>query len=393
MKKLNCLALLLLCAGGVYAQQEITEYKDEKTLWETVTKIEKKTDKFNLYLNMHGSFNASFSHGDFDQAAFKMNQLRIEAKGNVNSWLSYRWRQRLNRSNDGSNALDNLPTSIDIAGLGFKVTPNFSIFGGKQCTVYGGFEFDLNPIEIYEYSDMVEYMSNFLTGVNFSYYVVPSQELAFQVLDSRNYSFERTYGKLPEGIEDSKAPLVYTLNWNGSFADGLLKTRWSASIMSEAKDRQMYYYALGTELNVDKVNTFFDFMYSREALDRKGIMTGIINSNLGERTAYTALDAKYMSFVWKFNYRVLPKVNLFVKGMYETAGLFKSNEYRDSGRYRTSWGYLGGIEYYPMKQNLHLFLTYIGRNYVFTERAKALGYDNYCTNRISVGFIYQLPVF
>jgi hypothetical protein len=46
-----------------------------------------------------------------------------------------------------------------------------------------------------------------------------------------------------------------------------------------------------------------------------------------------------------------------------------------------------------METNLHFFLAYTGRSYRFTDRAKALGEDNYSTNRVSVGFIWQMPVF
>jgi len=35
----------------------------------------------------------------------------------------------------------------------------------------------------------------------------------------------------------------------------------------------------------------------------------------------------------------------------------------------------------------------VGRSYDFTSRAKVLGQENYSTNRISVGFIWQMPVF
>ena len=59
-------------------------------------------------------------------------------------------------------------------------------------------------------------------------------------------------------------PLVYTLNWNGNFNE-VFKTRWSASVMSEAKGKNLYYYAVGNELNLDKFNMFVDFMYSQEA--------------------------------------------------------------------------------------------------------------------------------
>lgn len=391
--------LILLLMGSVqgsYAQdaEKSKRFLDEnKTLFEELTNIEKKTNKFNLFLNMQGSFDANFRDG-FQEGAFRMHQLRIEMKGDINNWLSYRYRQRLNRSNEGGGMIDNLPTSIDYAGIGIRFNDRFKLFAGKQCATYGGIEFDLNPIEIYEYCDMIENMSNFMTGVNLDYNLTPTQQLNFQILNSRNSSFDNTYGvtELPEGkrpeLESSKLPLVYTLNWNGNFND-VFKTRWSASVMSEAKGHNLYYYALGNELNLGKFNMYADFMYSQEGIDRNGIITGIV----GRGNGHNAFDAGYLSVVTKLNYRFLPKWNAFVKGMYETANVTKNTEGIAKGNYRTSWGYLAGVEYYPMVTNLHFFLTYVGRSYDFTSQAKALGQENYCTNRVSVGFIWQMPVF
>ena len=397
MKKIFLLALGLVSFGAVQAQgnSDTNHFMaDGKSLFEEVAGIKKKTDKFNLYLNMQGSGDLNFQDG-FDGCVFKMRQFRIEAKGQVTPWLSYRWRQRLNRSNDGSNMLDNMPTSIDIAGIGLQPTEKFSMFIGKQCAAYGGIEFDLNPIEIYEYSDMIENMNNFLTGVNFGYAITPRQELNFQILNSRNgQSVEGFYG-MP--VEDSKMPLVYTLNWNGNFKD-VFFTRWSISHMTEAKKNDMFYLALGNQLKLGKFDGFFDFMYSKEDLDRKGIMTGIYNLNNEDGSLHNP-GAKYMSMVMKLNYHITPNWNVFVKGMYETASMPKQDNLIGAneivkGKYRTSLGYFGGLEYYPMADgNLHFFLTYVGRDYKFTDKAKALGLSNYNTDRVSIGFIYQLPVF
>ena len=392
MKKLLTLLFVAFCAMGLNAQ--------EKSLYEELSGVKKKTDKFNLYMNMNGSFDAMFNDNSFDYGKFNMRQLRIEAKGNVNEWLSYRWRQRLNRPNDGGDNIDNLPTSIDIAGIGVKLGDKFSIFAGKQCAAYGGFEFDANPIEIYEYSDMIEYMSNFMTGINIGYDFMEGQQLNFQVLNSLNGDFYSTYGEFnPEmGIlgEDvvatpSKLPLVYTLNWNGNFAN-VYKTRWSASIMSQAEGKNLYYFALGNELTLGKFNMYFDVMYSNEAIDRSGIMTEIV----GEVHDHNIFKTSYLSLVTKLNYRFAEKWNVFVKGMYETASVIDHTDPRaypfiKNGKYRTSLGYLGGIEYYPMESNLHFFLTYVGRHYMYEEIA--VGHKDYSTNRVSVGFIYQLPMF
>ena len=395
MKKLMFMLLILGSIQGVYAQgtEKSKKFMVDKTLFEELTDVKKKSDKFNLYLNMQGGFDANFRDG-FEEGAFKMRQLRIEMKGNINNWLSYRYRQRLNRSNDGGGMIDNVPTSIDYAGIGIKLNNRFNLFAGKQCTAYGGIEFDLNPIDIYEYSDMIENMSNFMTGLNIGYNLTSTQQLNLQILNSRNGSFDSTYGiteneegKLPD-LKSGKLPLVYTLNWNGTFND-IFKTRWSASILNEAKSKNMYYYALGNELNLDKFNMFLDFMYAQEGIDRNGTITGIV----GRPGGHNVFDTGYLSVVTKLNYRFLPKWNVFVKGMYETASVTKSTEDIAKGNYRTSWGYLAGVEYYPMETNLHFFLTYVGRSYNFTSRAKILGQENYSTNRISVGFIWQMPVF
>ena len=358
-------------------------------LFERVTRLEKKTDAFNLYLNMQGSFNVYFNNGNEEQTSFRMNQLRIEAKGNITDRIYYRYRQRLNRANNAQ-SLDNLPTSIDYAAVGFHVTDQFSVFAGKQCTAFGGFEFDLNPIEVYQYCDMLEYMSNFLTGVDFSYRLNDRHDFHFQVVDSRNGSFKEMYGKVPDNIEASKAPLGYTLNWNGSMLEDKLKTRWSASIFHEAKKQNWYYYALGTEVNLNRFIGFLDFMYSSEDLDRTGIISEI-TANDGYNTR--ALDTRYLSLVLHLNYRVLPKLNLFAKGMYETASVEKASDLLAKGKYRTSWGYLAGIEYYPMEENLHFFLNYIGRSFQYTDKAKIFGVGNSNPQRIELGLVYQLPVF
>ena len=388
MKKILLLTLLFVPLT-MNAQQDKDASAGEESLFEKVTKIEKKQDNFHFLLNLNNSFDVNQGDGDFQNAKFNMRQIRIEAKGNINKTFSFRWRQRLNRNNSPApDGIDNMPTSsIDVAGIGVKTSDVFSMFLGKQCAAYGGIEFDLNPIEIYEYSDMVDYMSNFLTGANFQFQLNPNHQLQLQVLDSRSASMEDMYGL---GYDHSKVPLLYTVNWNGSFG-GVFNTRWSYSIMSQAEGYQSHYIALGNELNLDKFNAFFDVMYMREGIDREGIVTGIVGpkDDQGHQN-----DAEYLSFVMKAQYRISPKWNVFVKGMLENEGLSKASGVLEKGKYRTAYGYLAGIEYYPLQNsNLHFFLTYVGRHYSYTDRAKVYGNENYSTNRISLGYIWQLPMF
>ena len=387
MKMRNTLIALSLLVATVASAQVTSRNaqgaEGEKSLFERVSKIEKQNDWFNLYMNMHGAFDAKFNQdgkNGLSQGAFNMRQLR----------LSYRWRQRLNRSNDGNGMIDNLPNSIDYAGIGIKFNDKFSLFAGKQAAAYGGFEYDLNPIEIYQYSEIINNMSNFMTGVTFNYDMTPNQQFQFQILDSRNNSQEDTYG---ENLEESRLPLVYSLAWNANMFDNRWQTRWSASIMEETHGKYMYYFALGNQFNFSpRCNMYIDLMSSTEQLDRKGIMTNIFGgrANFNGHNMYNTM---YNSLVTKVNYRVLPKWNLFAKGMLESAAVYKNEDNVAKGTYRTSLGYIAGVEYYPMDTNLHFYLAFIGQSNFFTERAKALGQDDYSTQRVSLGFIYQLPLF
>ena len=394
MKKLFTITALVSLPIFSYAAQDgNNDYRvsDEKGIIESIAKIEKKTDKFNLILNMHSDLKFDWTGSHFDQAKFEMQQLRIEAKGNINDWLSYRYRQRLNKTDRVGGNYDNFLKSIDIAGIGLH-HKKWSAFIGKQCAAYGGIEFDINPIEIYQYSDMIDYMDNFMTGVNIGYDVTPNQQLNFQVLNAYATSSKEMYGD----YEKAKIPFVYTINWNGNFND-VYKTRWSASFMNETKGEHQWYFALGNDFNFsEKVQGYFDWEWALQGVDRKGIMTQIVGNQGPDRNA---MDASYMTFVWHLNYRFHPDWNIFAKVMYENEGIYKthSNEEQsviNSGKYRTALGYIGGVEYYPFKdRNLHFFATYVGRNYRYTAKAQALGCENYTTNQLQVGFIWAMPIF
>ena len=119
--------------------------------------------------------------------------------------------------------LENLPESIEYAMIGYRLNDKFTITLGKQDAAWGGFEYDLDPYAIYEYSDMNEYMDCYFTGVTLGYQPTPSQELRLQVTDNRIGSMEDTYGILPAGIEKPRAPLFYTFNWNSSYLDEIFE--------------------------------------------------------------------------------------------------------------------------------------------------------------------------
>jgi len=126
------------------------------SLAEKVANLEKKNDAFNVYFNYAASFRAE-QNGDKEwSTAFTNKQLRLEIKGNIGDHLYYRFRHRLNKGTDARG--DNFAKATDIMMAGWKFNDKLSIQAGKMCQIWGGFEFDENPMYIYQYSDMVDYM-------------------------------------------------------------------------------------------------------------------------------------------------------------------------------------------------------------------------------------------
>ena len=79
MKKLMFMLLILGSIQGVYAQrtEKSKKFMVDKTLFEELTDVKKKSDKFNLYLNMQGGFRCKL-------------QRRIRRRGFQNEAATYR---------------------------------------------------------------------------------------------------------------------------------------------------------------------------------------------------------------------------------------------------------------------------------------------------------------
>ena len=168
-----------------------------------------------------------------------------------------------------------MPSSIDCLGVGFRITPTVSTFIGKQYADFGGFEYDANPAEVYEYSDLGNEITCFLVGANLCWWLTPTQEIRFQIVDGHYAKADDTYGPLPEKVKAAKAPLGYTLNWNGNFLNEHLLTRCSFSLFHEGEKQNVYFLALAAAWVQERFNLYFDVMYSAEDIDKLGISSGI----------------------------------------------------------------------------------------------------------------------
>ena len=374
---------------------------DIQSIHERITKLEKKNDMFNLYFNYAASFQAEHnSLSDEWGTKFANKQLRIEIKGNLTDKLYYRLRHRLNKATDAKGE-DNFAKATDIMMVGYNFNDKLSISGGKMCQIWGGFEFDENPMYIYQYSDMVDNMDNFMAGVTVSYKPIPTQEIAVEISNSYNGKFADEYGDEAvvvnndeaQALQKSKNPLTYIINWNGSFFDGKLNTRWAWGLQTQAKGKYSRMLTLGQQLNLPKFQWYFDYMGAFDDLDRLKIATNELRGAFvdGEGNALGNVylgKVHYNSFITKANWQFAPSWNLMLKGMYETASVTKMEQFKN---YRKSFGYMGSIEYYPAKQqDFRLFLAYVGRKYDYSTKC---GLKDYNTDRIELGFMYRIKAY
>ncbi len=369
-----------------------------KSLAEEVTKLKKSSDMFNVYLNTAASVQVETDNEHEWSTGFKNKHLRLEIKGNLTDKLYYRFCYRMTNSNVARSE-DNFARSTDVVMIGYRFSDKFSVEAGKIFQPLGGYEVDENPIYIYEYSDLTGGLECYLGGVVVNYKPVPTQEIVVGVTNAHNDKFADVYGDNSlaiEGddtqnriLEKTRIPLGYSLGWNGSFLNNRLLTRWSWGIEGEARHKYSRMLILGQKLNLDRLQWYFDYMYQNDGLDRFGLASREVRDFFPAVGGEVWMsDVHYTSFITKLNWQFAPQWNLMLKGMYETASVTKVDRFKD---FRKSYGYVGSVEYYPVKsQDFRVFLAYVGRKVTYKD---GVGLDKYNTNRIELGFKYRIKAY
>lgn len=399
-KTLLCCCLLALSVS-MNAQDNHGYGGDDghfKSLAEEVTKLKKSNDMFNVYLNTAASAQVETDNEHEWSTGFKNKHLRLEIKGNLTDKLYYRFCYRMTNSNVARSE-DNFARSTDVVMIGYRFSDKFSVEAGKIFQPLGGYEVDENPIYIYEYSDLTGGLECYLGGVVVNYKPVPTQEIVVGVTNAHNDKFADVYGDNSlaiEGdgtqnriLEKTRIPLGYSLGWNGSFLNNRLLTRWSWGIEGEARHKYSRMLILGQKLNLDRLQWYFDYMYQNDGLDRFGLASREVRDFFPAVGGEVWMsDVHYTSFITKLNWQFAPQWNLMLKGMYEAASVTKVDRFKD---FRKSYGYVGSVEYYPVKsQDFRVFLAYVGRKVTYKD---GVGLDKYNTNRIELGFKYRIKAY
>ncbi|MCU0361321.1 MAG: OprO/OprP family phosphate-selective porin [Bacteroidia bacterium] len=344
MQELRLVVLLLLVPAFFSAQKREMQTGDT-TYYKTLIPEEKQglLKNMSMIANMRFAERNEFTNGDFTGSRFVNEQFRLEIKGQVTDKVYFRFRDRYTRAQT-SESVDNISRSTDMAYVRVDVTDWFNISGGKMCASWGGIEFDMNPIDIYEYSDIVEYADNFLTGVRFNFKLNSKHSLTFEGLDSRTKTFNELYGAQPDVVV-SKVPMAFVANWMGSMFNGKFNTIWAYAYHNEAENLGMHYLALGNQLKLGKFTLEYDFQYSDEDLDRTTIVSNLIPDSL---YAYSVKNTLYIGHWLHLHYRITKKWNVALVGVWNIANWNSTADpLKNTNHISDSYQYIPTIEYYP----------------------------------------------
>ena len=344
--------------------------------------------KSHINLEFASTANAYFTAGQLDEMSFKMNRVRLEIYGRLTDKLSYHFRQSFNRySNPYS--VENMSSSIEYANLKWSMGDKFDLVAGKQFLATAGYEGYVNGLKVREFSEFNNNFEIFQTGLNGSIYLTPDQHLYFQLVNHRSGTDNDTYlFGLPAGVEPTKFPLLATANWTGWFADKAITLMYSASAGQLAKGKNIYYLMCGNIYEKGPVLAYLDVLYQRSGLDNQHRITTLSNMPV------TAQNAQYLTVIANFDYRFHTKWNGYVKGAYETAGVYEDNGIFTTGRYMTAWNAQGCLEWFPFEEEagFKVFAHYVYKGFDLTDRALAIGGSKPHTQRISLGIQYIIPV-
>lgn len=351
-------------------------------------------DNHDMSFQMRGSLRMDMPGTERPSAHFRMDNFRWNIEGTVGKKkeLYYRFRQSFN-ANFRSNTFDNLLESVDYAFMTWTPVRQFSLTFGKQVMALGGQEAWAAPVNVIQYSDFGGSFPCYQLGVMGTWHITSAHDLAFQISNLRGVSDgEYFHGGLPEGVGSSRAPFLYTLNWNGNFLDDALELRWSVSYGTQAERKDLWIIELGQSYRSDWWGVYVDLIYSRQSLDANGILSRA--SVFQDGMARTLENVEYFSAIGYLHLFFSPSFSAFLKGSMEHGSLYRPYGDIPAGLCRASWNAQACLEYMPAKsRDFRIFLHYNYYSASPTGYGTALGIAGTQEHRLSLGIVYIMNIF
>lgn len=340
----------------------------------------------NITFDLRMEFQAyTFRGGDnyYNGLQFENGFTALGISAKLHDRLYFNFRNRFNNTSDVQ-SLDRLGSNIELAYVDLKLSPSFNLLLGKMTAFFGGYEYEFSARDVLEYNDIYGNALAFVTGAGLTYQAFDNHKFGLQILNSRTMHYDDLYGDIvAENIQEPDWPVAFVGNWRGSFFDGKLETIYSFSHSYEVRDRGTTFFTIGNKYENDRLSLMYDFHYSYEEVDTKGIMSRILGED------QIAEDVRYVENWLRAEYRISPKfkglLTLMTSSTYD-------NVKTTTEHIRTSYGMIPTIYYSPFKDfDFRFYLAYIGRYYDYSDYAlDNFDESSYNKNEVRIGFIAPL---
>jgi len=358
------------------------------SLPEPVISLEKMEllKNINITFDMRMEFQAyTFRGGDhyYNGLQFKNGHTALGISGKLHESVYFNFRNRFNKGSDVQ-TLDQLGSNIELAYIDINASPSVNVLLGKMSAFYGGYENEFSALDVLEYNDIYNNALAYVTGAGITFQTLKNHKFGLQVLNSRTQHYNDLYGDVvAENIQEPDWPVAVVGNWRGSFFDKKIQTIYSMSYSNEVKNRGTYFFTLGHKYQTHNLSLMYDFHYSYEQIDTKGIVTNILNDE------QVAEDVMYIENWLRAEYRFSPKFKGLLTLMTSSA---YDNVKTSHDHIRTSYGMIPTLYYRPFKKiDIRFYLAYISRYYDYSKYAiEQLDASNYNKNEVRLGFIAPL---
>lgn len=302
-----------------------------------------------LRLETRVDYQREYVDGDavHDNSGFKGKYFALLAEGSINDHFSYSYRQRLNKEHSDATFFD----ATNWAYVKYRPDGHWSLSAGKEVVAIGGYEYDMNPVNIYFASEYWNNISCFQFGTSVAYELGGGKD-----------KFVAQFSQSPFR---TNAPDMYSYNlmWCGSH--GRLGTQYSANLVEYMPGRFISYLTLGHRLSLGRFSIDADFM-----------------NRAASGQTYLFKDCSVMA---QLSYRPSEKLNVFGKMTYDVNKTVKAADCCVlPGTELTQAG--GGVEFWPHK-SVRLHAAYV---HAFGKNGNADGTAKPGSDRASVGVTWTL---
>lgn len=354
-------------------------------------------DSISKKFNLDAYLRANFELSDFNHSSFKLQDARIDIRGNGNKNIDYRIRFKLNR-NFSPQSQDNGSLGLDYAYIDYKFGKNLQWKAtiGKQLNNLGSFEYSENPIYEFQYSDVIRQQNIFTLGAQLSHQITENQSIHAQITNTSNISFSDLATQNNYQINHltpSKYPFNTSLLFKSYFFSKKIQGLYSIGTSKIVENKPNYIFFVGHKLNLKNFNFYIDFHHSKNGLDHHNIISKIINNHQKESNAthqnIFAENLIFQSLAFKMNYSFAPKWNLMIKNSFEQ--IHDKNSLNLGNHLRKYNIHILSIDFKPFEnQDFKIFTFYTHLNDQYKKNLQNSQIFNQNKNLFGIGLLWYL---